>query len=558
MGISKSMVRTIPLALAFAVATIVAPTAQAQEQIPGKISVKNEPVLLVTLGSINKLMQDINYITGAAGQPQAGGMFQMMAATFTQGIDTTKPIGIMLPMVDGAPDPIALIPTPDVTTVLDRLKAQIGPVDELDDGTMAIAVGVNTIYISQQGEWAVLARNRELLKLAPADPMSLFVGMGNDYDIAVRAKVQQIPAEAREMLFSQIRLGLEQGLAQQSPEEAEATRDMAESSITQLEQLVNETEELSFGWNIDSTAKQMVMDVSFEAVPGSDMADMYSFMKPIPSRFASVIRPDSAAYYHAATSISPKAAEQAEASVETALNSIRGMLVSDGNLSDEQINEVNGLVERLMTVMVDTVKEGRSDVGAMLVANESEFRAVMGMFVADGNEIAAIAKEVAAKFENQPDAPTFKFDQGEYKGVTMHVIEAEVPAGEDEARQIFGDVLQVHLGTAEKAFYAGFGKKSLEELKALIDAGDSDTGGDRPLGQMRFTLLPVLKFAQSVEENDEIAAMINALSSATDPGEITMTSQPTANGSKARFTMGEGLIQAMGAAAMAAQGGGGF
>ena len=82
-----------------------------------------EPVLVVTLGSINKLMQDVNYLSSVVGQPKAGGMFTMLAGTFTQGIDMTMPIGILVPLVDGAPQPIAVIPTVDVKSILKRLEA---------------------------------------------------------------------------------------------------------------------------------------------------------------------------------------------------------------------------------------------------------------------------------------------------------------------------------------------------------------------------------------------------------------------------------------------------
>ena len=71
----------------------------------------SEPVVVVTVGSINKLMQDVNYVSGLVGQPQAGGIFALMAGTFTQGVDTTQPIAITVPLVNGMPQPLALIPT---------------------------------------------------------------------------------------------------------------------------------------------------------------------------------------------------------------------------------------------------------------------------------------------------------------------------------------------------------------------------------------------------------------------------------------------------------------
>ena len=554
MGLSSFPVRfrAMSLTLAVCASALLTTNSQAQDKTPGRIGIGNEPVAVVTLGSINKLMQDVNYVTGLAGQPQAGGMFQMMAATFTQGINTELPIGVLLPMVDGAPEPIGVIPTSDITTVLDRLKAQIGPADKLDDGTLAIAVGVNTVFIRQQGDWAVAARSREVLDLAPKDPMLLFEGLGNSYDIAARLKLQQIPAEVRDMLVEQIKQGFEQALAQQQGGDDEA-RAMAEPSIKQIEQLLRDTEELSFGWNIDSAGKQIVFDFDFQAIPDSELGQMYSFMQPIPSQFASVIRPDAAAYFHSASSISPNAVEQARANFEQSFGAIRAMLSADGNLSESQIEDINQMVDRIADLALNSIAEGKSDTGGVLVANEKEIRFVFGSFLSDGNEAKEIIQDLAKKVEGAGDAPEFKFDVGTYKGVTMHVIEAEVPADEDEVRRIFGDTLKVHLGTADKAVYMAIGDDCEAELKKLIDAGNSDTGGDRPLMQMNFTLLPVLKYAQSIEENDIVGKLITVLGSANDPGLIRIVSQSNGSGTKTRVSMGEGLMQAIGAGIEAQQ-----
>ncbi|MDB4770967.1 hypothetical protein OAG60_02720, partial [bacterium] len=126
-----------------------------------------EPVLVMTLGSVNKLTQDINYVTGVAGQAQAGGMFGLLAGTFTQGLDMTRPIGMVVPMVNGMPQPLALLPTNDIKTVLKRLEAQTGPYDEEKDGTLRIIVGANVIHIQQKGDWAVMGTAKDVLALAP-------------------------------------------------------------------------------------------------------------------------------------------------------------------------------------------------------------------------------------------------------------------------------------------------------------------------------------------------------------------------------------------------------
>lgn len=531
--------------------------ALAQESLPQQGGTDaldaTEPVVVVTLGSINKLMQDVNYITSAVGQAQIGGMFTMMAGTFTAGIDTTQPMAVIVPLVNGAPQPIALIPTADVKAVLKRLEAQTGPADELDDGTLVIAVGASTVFIRQSGNWAVLAPNRDLLALAPADPTNLFQGMGNDFDIAVRLKMQQVPADTRGMLTAQIRQGFEQAMAQQADGDPEAARKMAEGTMQQLEQFINETDELRFGLNIDQEAKQVVFDGSFTAVPGSKLAAVYGGQRAIPSQFASVIRKEAAAFYHAATSISPEAVEQTRQSVSTSLTAVRNALANEDNLTPAQQAEISQLIDRVADLAIESVAEGRADVGALLLADQNDFRFVFGAFVADGNEAAQLVKDLAAKVENEPNAPQFKFDQSTYKGVTMHLIEAEVPQKEDEARRVFGETLRVHIGTGEKTVYTAVGKDSEALMKELIDSGGSDSGGNRPVGQLRFTLLPILQFAQSIESNDSLAAMIDALSRSADPGEMTVVQESIANGQASRITLSEGLLQAIGAAAQQAQ-----
>lgn len=524
----------------------------AQEKAPEAVASATDPVVVVTLGSVNKLIQDVNYVTSIVGQPQAGGIFGMMAGTFTQGVDATQPIGILVPLVDGTPQPLAIVPTADVKAVLKRLEGQTGPADELDDGTLVIALGASTVFIRQAGNWAVLAPNRDALRLAPADPNSMFEGLGNNYDLAVRLKMQKIPPQIRDMLTAQIRQGFEQAMAQQAGEDTESARKMAESSLDQLDQLINDTDELKFGLNVDQSGKTVVIDMSFTAVPGSNLAAVYQGQRAIPSQFSSVIRPDAAAFYHGATSVSPEAIEQSRTSVANTLQMIRGMLKSDGNIPDEQQQEIANMIDRIGELAVDTVAEGRADIGALLLADESDFRFVLGAFVADGNRAAQIVKDLAVKVQANPNAPRFLFDQGVYKGVTMHVVEADVPE-KDEARRIFGETLRVHVGTGEKSVYLAIGKESESLMKELIDSGNQDNVSGRPVGQLRFTLMPILQFAQSVESSDTLAAMIDALSRSPDTGELTMVQESLVNGQELTVKVGEGLLQAIGAAARQAQ-----
>ncbi len=512
-----------------------------------------DPVVSVAIGPINKLTQDVNYLTGTVGQAQVGGMFSMMAGMFTSGLDTTRPSAVIVPLVNGAPQPIALVPVLDLKMFLKRLEPQIGPADELDDGTLVIAVGASTVFIREVEKWAVLAPQKQLLDLAPSDPAEILEGIDGDYDLSVRLQMQQVPTEMRELLTAQIRQGYEQAMAQQQNSDAEAAREMAESSLDQLEQLIEETDELSFGFNVNQTVKQVQFNGSFTAVPGSDLAAIYGGQQAIPSRFSSVIREDAAAYYHGAASIAPEAVAQTRTTLKMYLQAIDNQLAAEDSLDEQQRAELSEMIERISDLALASIEEGKADVGALLLADQNDFRFVFGSFVADGNEAAQIVKDLAEKVQNEPGAPTFKFDVDSYKGVNMHVVESEIPPGKDEARQMFGDALRVHIGTGDKAVFVALGNGSEDLLKELIDQGDSDTTSNRPVGQLKFTLLPILQYAQSIETNDAVGAMINALSTAPDPGVVTIVSQSVENGAKSQVSVGEGLLRAVGAAIQQSQ-----
>lgn len=539
---------------AAAVATFlpVAPIAAQEKNAPATEATSagaTEPVVVVTLGSVDQLTQDLNYLSGAVGQPQFGGMFAMMAGTFTQGIDTSQPVGVLVPLVDGTPEPIALVPTSNVKTVLKRLEAQTGPADELDDGTLVVAIGPNTVFIRQVGNWAVLARNRAVLDQAPADPASVIGEMGSDYDIAARLDMQQIPPNVRDALIGQLRQGFDQAMQRQGGEEAESARQYAEQSMQQIEQLVSQTDDLMVGIDIDSSAQQIVVDASFTAIPGTQLASMYAGTQPIPSSYSMVVRDNAAAYFHSACSISPEAAEQARGSVQDALKMVSTALGKTDKISEAEADEATEVIDRIADLILKSYEEGKLDAGALLLTDSGSMQFVLGSFVADGSEAAAIVKDIANKVQGHQDAPRFTFDRDQYEGVTMHLIEADVPAEEDEVRKIFGDTLRVHIGTGEKSVYVAVGDPSVKLMKEMIDSAATPAAtASSDLGQLELNLMPILQFAQSIEPNDGVASMIDALSRAKDAGRLRVVSTAMENGQKSRIVLGDGLLRAIGAA----------
>ncbi len=513
-----------------------------------------DPILVVTVASLNKLMQDVNYITGVMGQPQAGGMFTMMAGTFTQGLDTTRPIGILVPMVDGAPEPIGVIPSNNVEMMLKRLEAQTGPADRLDDGTLVVAAGPALVYIRQVGNWAVVARNPDLIDLVPADPMPLMQGLGDDYDVAFRLNIQEIPLPLREMLVEQLSQGFEQAMARQQGGDQDVT-ELSQMQLDQFNRLIREADQLKFGLNINPTKRIISIDTQFTAAAGTSLARMYAGQQPIPSMFSAVLRGDAALRYHAASSISPEMIETAGTNVTALKAGLRKALADRDEVDEEVRAEIEVMLEGLIDIAVKTMQEGKIDAGVIAVADDGMFRIAGGSFVHDGKEVAAWIKQLAEKLRNVGDAPEFRFDESEYNGVTMHSVVIDIPAKEEELRRMFGAQANIKLGTGPQSFYFAIGQGSDQVMQGLIDSAGADQGDldQRPLGQARLKLLPILRLVQSIKPNESLAAVIDSVALGGDNDYFSVVNHAIPNGQSGYVEIGEGIIKAIGAAIREAQ-----
>ena len=519
---------------------------------PITIADADAPALVVKIDALNELTADVNYLTAMVGRPDAGGMFSMMAGAMLQGVDPTRPIIVAVSLIDGRPMPMAVLPTSDVRSILRRLEAQVGAVEELEDGTMVIAVGVNTVYIRQFDGFAVLAQTADVLDKAPKDPSTLIAGMEEGM-LTVRAKVQQVPQEMRQMLIDQIRQGFEQASAQ-AGNDGEQAMEAARTQLESLESVINETDEFGLRIDIDQQDAVVRFASKFTAVEGSELAGVYGGYQKADTKFGSVVRDDAAAYYHSSATVPPEAVEQLEKQMASSKMQIGAAMDQlKDQVGEQDAEAIRGLAETVMDQITATMKDGAFDIGMVVLADETQGRMALGTAVADGAEIARAVQEFAAGLEDKPDRPEFAFNTGTYNGVTLHEVRFQTKPGDDELRKIFGDTPTLHLGTADKYIYAAAGRDSMALMKELVDAPVGPAPNPDKLGVFKGRLLPMLEFARSIESSDQLVAMIDELLRAPDPGVITFQGEVIRNGTAGEFTISEGVLKALGAAAASAQ-----
>lgn len=501
---------------------------------------------VVSLAGTTPISQAVIYLSEVAGQPAFGGLFAGMAGGFLAGIDPNQPWGVAVKLVDGSPDPLIFLPCRDVAGFLRRLEGQIGPAEKLQGDTdiYVVAAGPTLLYIKQAGDWAFASQNRDSLRQVPAKPLALLGDLPKEYLVAVQLSPQQIPAEQRESLLSTARDAFEAAMLQQAEQPDEEALQSAKATLDSLQESFDSAQTLLVALAVDAERERIVLDYEFTAVPGSELAEISANTIPLPSKFASVISSDAAAYVHSSTSVSPKVLEQMRDSAQQTLQTFRKQIFKDDALSDDQQEEVLALVRQVVDIVVETAEEGKIDFGAQVDLSQPSVQVHGGMFVADGAKVADLVKELAGKLELNPNDVSFSFDQDTYKEVTLHTVEIRVR--DRKAADILGERFTVKLGTGANAVYFAAGSEADAKLKRLIDVAASDPiAAERPLSQFYVALMPFLRLAEQIDANPTVQAMVQGAGRSPGSDNAIFTTAPITDGQRTRIMIGEGIIRAI-------------
>jgi len=273
-------------AVAVGALTPTASQAQAPSQAP------KQPVAIVSIAPVERLTQDFTYVARSIGVPEFGGIGSMMTKQYTQGLDATRPAGLVVQMVDSQPMPLAFLPLSNREQFFGALAGAGLVPDDLGSGLYGFDTNGRMIYAKEVGKWLYISQQEDGFANAPADPTALLGDMPKKYGFALRVNLQALPAEMREMAVSQMRAGFERSLAEQgdkTEEEQAAAKEVGEASIAQLERVLNETEQVMMGFSATAAAQKLQIDLAAQFVEGSDLAAQVGKLQGLTSDFTGLL-----------------------------------------------------------------------------------------------------------------------------------------------------------------------------------------------------------------------------------------------------------------------------
>lgn len=519
-----------------------------------------EPVAVVSISGVNNLVNDIKYLSAAAGAGHLGQMAETMSQPFMQGISRDKPVGLIVSFENNNFEPLAFIPIDDLDATMDMLSENLGKPRDSGNGVFEIA-GPQPSYLKEQNGWAFVATNIDALKNLPANPKGILDGLNEEYDIAIRANIDSIPKEYRDMALDQMRAGIRQGLDRlpgESDEQYELRKQLVESQMEQMNALFNQTDQITFGWLIDGQQQMTHMDMTVTAKPGTDLANQMGQLKSAKSKFAGFMNDEAAITMNSSSMLRP----QDIAQTKTMLSSFRETAIkeieNDDDLPDQDArNAAQDLVGDLFDILDATLESGVMDAGLSISLDEQSMTMVGGLHVADGNAVEESLKKLVKLAKQEPDFPGIQFNAQSHGNVRFHTMQVPIPEGED-AREILGEVLDVAIGIDKQAAYFAMGNDCITKLKQVIDNSAQSTGKIVDPFTMQVALTPIAEFVASIEENPLVGTILDTLKNSNGKDHVLVRAFSVTNGATYRMKIEDGVLKAIGQGAVMAQAGGGF
>jgi hypothetical protein len=465
---------------------------------------------------------------------------------------------------------VAFLPVDDIDKLLGGVAGEI----EADHGVYEINRDTNKLFVTQKGKWAYIARHRNALEDLPLDPLEQLRGLDQQYNLAVRINVQNIPQGMRDMAAGLIKLSLA-GRARvlngkdENPGRLHA--QLARGTADKLVGFADGLDRLTLGLNIDHSSGRTYLDIEATALPGSNAAKRLAAgaQAPADSRLAGVLMPDAIFSLHVNSSLSKEDKEQAGLWLKSLRGQHRAEIDSAEDPGDAQNTKLKKQVGKLLDLLDQTIeKEGRIHFGLAAIAGPGDafheflidaatkamrkdyvgetiigvgkVTVVAGGLTANGAEWEDAAMKTVTMVAEGAGQDQPKLNVDIYKGWRFHVfsvmapqtMRAEPPLG--LLRNLLGNPLKIVLAFGDDTFYVAVGEKGAEAIKRAIDQSADAPAKNLPPVTASVSLAEVGKLIAS-ESRDPDAAAIAATLRQGGNDRLKLTVEPVDGGMRYRL-----------------------
>jgi hypothetical protein len=523
----------------------------------------SKPIAVIGLSSYDELMQDADFIGGIVGMPGASQMADMILTQRTggkglAGLDKSKPIGVLVQAAGMSPSFGVCVPVTDQAALLDLTKMVGAMSKDLGDGVTQLSVFGQDLYAKNSSGWMLMGMAPEQLASLPADPGAVLGPLTADYDLAVQVNVPNVPEAWKQQAFEMMNNAAKGGLSKRADEsdaDYAARTKTLEEGLAQNQQMINEMDQFTFGLAIAGEQQKVYLDVAYTALPGTKLAEDIAAANDAKTNFAGFVQPEAAVSLSLATKVTGSSLAQ----IQDAMQQLRGEVNKsiDKEVKEGSREAVRAAFADFIDAIEATVKAGVADGGASLSLAPDAATLVVGGLITDSAKIESGLKKLAeaGAADSTVEMPKINWAADKAGDVTFHTM--QIPVKKDEPKALVGDNLDVVVGIGPQAAYLAVGRNALEALKTAIEKSAAEPGKSVSPMALTVSLGPIMATAQAVAPPDKkpmlgmIAGMLNGEAAGRDHVRLVAESIP--NGVRTRFEVEQGVLQAIGTAAMMGQ-----
>ena len=535
----KSVYKSLALGMLLSIATL----------IPGQVQAQSppEPAVVISIANLDEQLKDVKYLLTASGFPEFNFIAKAAIKGYAEGVDFTRNAGVALYFKgdDTTPAISGFIPIDDLETFLDVIAAVADVEEEGNDKYTVVAPDGNEYTIKEKGGYALFASRADLLDLLPTEPEQMLGKKAAEYNLGFNIYPQKVPQELRDQALDTIKEGSMQTLDQMDEELKDIQKKNLESQMRQFEMIFNESESIVIGMAADAANQKLYTDIEFVAKAGSELAKKTNATKATePSRFTGFLMPEAAMNFIANAKVPQEDATNYADLLSEGKKAVIEQLNEEGELSDAEFEKVEILIESVVDVLGETLKEGVVDAGMTVILEDSDANLFGGMTVADPAKIETAIKDLVPMLKERiadledPDVPeiTFNLDEETHEGIRFHQIQISID--EPAAQEVIGNSVEVQIGFGKDSIYYGFGTDPLPMIKKA-KAAKKKTEFD---GEMNIHLAPFLKlFSRVPGSPPQLALLAEQLSENGGDG-IRIYNNHIPNGTFTRFEMQDGIL----------------
>lgn len=482
-----------------------------------------DPVIVVSVKSLNEVLADASYLGETVGQPALpaiilGGLNQFTGGAELEGLDADRPIGAFMGLNEsGDPDtPVVFVPVSN-RKMFNATLAKIFEKKETNEGITEFGMKTGgSVFGIDDGDWYFFSPKPDALDDLPKPALLV----KSKADIAIEINIEKIPQKFKDQALA----GVAAQVAKEEPSN-DAEKFGQEFAMGLFKGLITDTSRYSISLDINSKEKFVAFDTALTARRGTPLAAAFDSYSKVKSAFSDLLTDDTVASFVMAVPVSEQLRKGFSDAFEQGVNEAS----QKGKASKKDDKEARKIANTIKAAFANPT----IDFGFVANNRRGKLQLIGALGVANGDDLSDLFDNLAEKAQD----PELKLNVAEHNEVGVHSITPKI--ADAQTKKLFGNSA-LHFAIDSDRIVVSFGAQSLNGVKAALDA---EADEDSELAPVSFQIgvgaaLPLIK-------DDTNAALIEKAEAILEDGhdEILLEVEAQPRGVKLHFEVQEGVLK---------------